>query len=275
MLVTLSDGYQLNVESAGDGVPLIVLHGGGTTHRSFRPYLDPLHTDFRVFYVDQRGQGASQPVDPGTLSLGVLARDVDLLAEALGMKHFALLGHSFGAFIAMQHAVEAGTAFAYVISGGSDASDALMADVGTSLEAMGEAGKPIAASWEEEKTVETEEQLRELLRVQMPFHFHGEPPPGYCEDAVGSADVVRHFARVGWGDFDFRPNLADVAKPTLIIVGEHDRTTTPRAARVLHDGIASSELVVLPEAGHMSFVEQQDAYIEAVRTFLLGAAVKA
>jgi 3-oxoadipate enol-lactonase len=87
--------------------------------------------------------------------------------------------------------------------------------------------------------------------------------------------VVRHFARVGWGDFDFRPKLADVAKPTLIVVGEHDRTTTTRAARVLHDGIGNSELVVLPEAGHMSFVEQQDAYIEAVRRFLLGATVKA
>jgi pimeloyl-ACP methyl ester carboxylesterase len=44
---------------------------------------------------------------------------------------------------------------------------------------------------------------------------------------------------------------------------------------VLHDGIGNSELVVLPEAGHMSFVEQQDAYIEAVRRFLLGATVKA
>ena len=275
MLVTLSDGYELNVESAGEGIPVVVLHGGGTTHRSFRPYLDPLHEDFRVLYVDQRGQGDSPPVNPASLSLDVLARDVDLLAEALGLEHFALLGHSFGAFIAIQHAVELGTAFAYVISGGSDASDMLMADVEASLEAMGEAGKPIAASWEDEKTVETEEQLRELLRVQMPFHFHGEPPPGYCEDAVGSADVVRHFAQVGWGDFDFRPKLVDVAKPALIIVGEHDRTTTPRAARVLHEGMANSELVVLPDAGHMSFVEQQDAYIEAVRRFLLGATVKA
>ena len=275
MLVRLSDGYQLNVESAGDGAPMIVLHGGGVTHRSFLPYLEPLHEDFRVLYVDQRGQGASEPADPATLSVDVLARDVDLLAEALQLEHFAVLGHSFGAFIATEHAVEAGTAFAYVISGGSDSSDTLMADVEASLEAMGEAGGPIAASWEHEETVATEEELRELLRVQMPFHFHGEPPAGYGDDAVGSAEVVRHFARVGWGDFDFRPKLGDVAKPALIIVGEHDRTTTPRAARVLHDGIANSELVVVPEAGHMSFVEQQDVYIEAVRTFLLGAAVKA
>ena len=39
---------------------------------------------------------------------------------------------------------------------------------------MGEAGEPIAASWEQEKTVETEDELTELLRVQMPFHFAGD-----------------------------------------------------------------------------------------------------
>ena len=46
-----------------------------------------------------------------------------------------------------------------------------------------------------------------------------------------------------------------------------------RAARVLHAGIRASELVVLEGVGHMSFAEDQDAYIEAVRRFLRGAAL--
>jgi pimeloyl-ACP methyl ester carboxylesterase len=66
-----------------------------------------------------------------------------------------------------------------------------------------------------------------------------------------------------------------VHKPTLVIVGEHDRTTTPRAARVLHEGIENSELVLVPDAGHMSFVEEQTVYVDAVRRFLLGVAIKA
>jgi proline iminopeptidase len=226
-------------------------------------------------YVDERGQGRSDRVDPQTLSLDVFARDVDLLADALELGHFALLGHSFGAIIATYHATEIGTAAAYVISGGADASDALMADVEASLQAMGDAGTAIAASWEDEKTVETEEQLRDLLRVQMPFHFHGEPPPGYGEQTIGTPDVLRHFANVGYGEFDFRPKLADVHRPVLVIVGENDRTTTPRAARVLHDRIGNSELVLVPDAGHMSFVEQQDLYVDAVRRFLLGVTIKA
>jgi pimeloyl-ACP methyl ester carboxylesterase len=248
---------------------LVVLHGGpGLDHRGFRPYLDPLGDEFRVLYVDERGQGLSERVDPTTLSLDVFARDVDLLVEALGLERFALLGHSFGAIITTKHAIEVGTAAAYVVSGGGDSSAALEADVDVSLEAMGEAGEPIKASWEQEKVVATEDELKELLRVQMPFHFAGEPPPGYGMDTVGTPDVLRHFANIGYGDFDYVPDLHRVARPTLVIVGEQDRTTTTRAAQALHDGIAGSRLVVLPGVGHMSFVETPEPYIEAVGAFL-------
>ena len=269
MNVRLADGVSLNVEDVGDGFPLIVLHGGpGLDHSMFRPYLDPLGDEFRLLYVDERGQGRSDRVDPETLSLEVFARDVDLLAEALGLEGFALLGHSFGAIIATKHAIALGTAAAYVISGGGDSSDALLDDVHAALEAMGEAGEAIEASWEQEKTVRTEDEFKELLRAQMPFHFAGNPPAGYGDDTVPTPDVLRYFANIGYGDFDYTPLLSKVSKPTLVVVGEQDRTTTPRAANALHDGIPGSELIVLPGVGHMSFVETPEPYIEAVSSFL-------
>jgi pimeloyl-ACP methyl ester carboxylesterase len=270
--VGLPDGYNLEVEEVGSGFPLIVLHGGpGLDHTMFRPYLDALGDEYRVLYVDERGQGRSDRVDPATLSLDVFARDVDLLAEALRLDNFALLGHSFGAIITTCHATELGTAAAYVISGGADSTAALEADVAASLEALGDDGRTIAQSWEDEKTVETDEQVMELLRDQMPFHFHGEPPPGYAEETVPSPEVLRHFANAGYGDFDYRPKLQNVDRPTLLIVGEHDRTTTPRAARALHGGIQGSALHVVRDAGHMSFVEQTDDWLSAVRGFLARA----
>src|SRR5213592_4989180 len=153
MQFALPDGYNLNVDEVGSGFPLIVLHGGpGLDHSMFRPYLDPLGDEYGVLYVDERGQGRSQRVDPATLSLEVFARDVDLLAEALELPSFALLGHSFGAIIATCHATEIGTAAAYVISGGADASAALDADVDAALEALDDGRDVIAASWEREKT---------------------------------------------------------------------------------------------------------------------------
>src|SRR5207344_2088858 len=104
-------------------------------------------------------------VEPSTLSLEGFAEDVDLLADALGLERFAPLGHSFGAIVSAKHAIDRGTAAAYVISGGGDSSDKLMADVEASLTAIGEAGKPIAESWEQEKTVQTEDELRQLMHA--------------------------------------------------------------------------------------------------------------
>jgi proline iminopeptidase len=268
--VTLPDGYSLFVEDlGGDGIPLVVLHGGpGLDHTHLRPWLDPLSDVARVIYVDERGQGKSARVDPATLSLEVFGKDVDLLAEALGLERFALLGHSFGAIITTWHAVNVGTATGYVISGGGDSSAALMADVEASLEALGEQGKAIADSWEWEKTVQTPEDCAELMRIQTPFHFHGPPPDGFGEDTVYTADVLRHFANEGYGDFDYTPGLGNVSKPTLVLVGAQDRTTTPRAAHVLHSGIPGSVLVELEGAGHMSMIEAQAPYLAAVKRFL-------
>jgi proline-specific peptidase len=268
-LVTLRDRYRIFVEDVGDGFPLILLHGGpGLDHTMFRPWLDPLADEFRLLYVDERGQGGSDRVDPAMLTLSVWARDVDLLAEALELERFALLGHSFGAIIATEHAIELGTAAGYVISGGGDSSAALEADVNAALEALGDDGAAIAKSWEDEKTVQTEAEFAALMRVQMPFHFAGAVPPDFGARTLYAPEVLRHASNTGYGDFDYPPHLECVSRPTLVLVGEHDRTTTSRAARVLHEGIRGSELVVIPDAGHMSYVEAPGHYMDAVRAFL-------
>src|SRR5436309_4702088 len=144
----LPDGYNLNVEEVGSGFPLIVLHGGpGLDHTMFRPYLDALGDEYRLLYVDERGQGRSQRVDPATLSLEVFARDVDLLAETLELGRFALLGHSFGAIIATYHATELGTATAYVISAGGHSSAPLGADLQASPDAHPKRGQRSPGPW--------------------------------------------------------------------------------------------------------------------------------
>ena len=58
-----------------------------------------------------------------------------------------------------------------------------------------------------------------------------------------------------------------IGRPTLVITGVDDRTCTPRAAREMHAGIRGSQLAIIPEAGHMTFVEQPDAYDAAIRRF--------
>ena len=86
-LVELEDGVSINVVEVGSGHPLILLHGGpGLDHHELHPWLDPLAgAGFRLIYVDMRGQGASERVDPSTLTIQVFAQDVDRLARALDL----------------------------------------------------------------------------------------------------------------------------------------------------------------------------------------------
>src|SRR3972149_9758404 len=93
---------RLYVEERGVGYPLLVLHGGpGLDHCMFGDYLDPLGDAYRLTFVDQRSQGRSDRGPERTWSLGQMAADVSALAQALGLGDYAVLGHSFGSFVAL------------------------------------------------------------------------------------------------------------------------------------------------------------------------------
>lgn len=273
---TVLDGVRIFHEDVGpaSNYPLIVLHGGpGLDHSMFRPWLDPLSDTFRLIYMDERGQGRSQRVDPATLSLRAFADDVDRLAVALGLARFALLGHSFGAMIALTHAVERGTATHYILSAGTASFTKSMPEIRANLEGF----EPIALreqvtrSWDLEPEVKTEDEARRLLAMQMPFHFATVESDAYrrftADDrTVYAPEVLAYFA-VNEYAIEYDDRLSEIARPTLIVTGELDRTCTPRAARDMHAGIRESELVLIPGAGHMAYVERPDVYLPAVRQF--------
>ena len=114
------DDTSVWVHERGSGYPIIVLHDGpGLDHHAFGHYLDPLGDRFRLLFVDQRGQGRSEPVGLDTFTLARLAQDVIMLARAMGLDRFAVLGHGFGAFVALQHAIDyPGMASQIILSGG-------------------------------------------------------------------------------------------------------------------------------------------------------------
>ncbi len=264
---------------AEDGYPLFVLHGGpGLDHTEMHPWLDALGDRFRLLYVDQRGQGRSQRVDPATLSLSVFAADVTRLAEALSLTRYALLGHSFGAFVALAHAIEQGGASHYIISSGT----ASFAKSGPEIQRNLETFEPVALreqvtrSWALEPHARTQEDVARLMEMQMPFHFATVESDAYRRymeveaqgKAVYAPEVLAYFSANEY-PIEYEDRLSAITQPTLIISGQYDRTCTPRAASDLHAGIRGSELVILPEAGHMTYVEQPGMYLTAVRDFFI------
>jgi proline iminopeptidase len=280
-LVDVGD-TSLHVVERGSGHPLLLLHGGpGLDHHEFADYLDPLADDHRLILVDQRAQGRSAPADPATWTLRQMASDVVALARALGLSRYAVLGHSFGAFVALQWVVdfpeERGAA---IISSGLPHSRYLER-IGEALLAFEPAAlrERVASSWAREADVETSEQVAALLHDQMPFHFADPLDPRIAEferrsaGAVHSPDVLRHFAMAGYGGIDVEDRLGAVRCPVLVLAGRHDRVCVVDGATAIAEGIPGARLVIFEDSAHMTYVEENERYLEAVRAFLASAAL--
>ena len=269
--------FYLPVGAEGN-YPLILLHGGpGLDHTEMHPWMDTLADTFRLIYVDLRGNGRSQGgVDPATLSLPVFASDVTKLAAALDLHRYALLGHSFGSFVALAHAVEQGSATHYVLSGCTASFTKTKPEIEANLASFEPAAlrDDVTRSWALEPHAKTQDDVRKLMAMQMPFHFATTQSDAYrrylqVEEqgrAIYSPEVLAYFAANDY-PIEYEDQLHSITKPTLIMTGQSDRTCTPRAARDLHAGIPGSELVILPDAGHMTYIEQPGMYFTAVRDF--------
>jgi proline iminopeptidase len=278
MLVDVGD-TRLNVEERGAGdLALIALHGGpGLDHTMFGEWLDPLGDACRLLLVDERSQGRSEPSAADTWTLDQHARDVDALATALGLERYVVLGHSFGAFIALQHAVDfSGRPAGTVVSSGSPSERLLMGHVERELERFEpvELREQVQASWAREADARTQDEVRALLDDQLPFHFADPRDPRMDEmrtamaGAVYAPDVLRAAATEGYGHIEVEDRLGVVRHPVLVLAGRHDRTCSVEAAEVIARGIPDADLVVFEHSGHMTFVEEPAAYVDAVRRFL-------
>jgi proline iminopeptidase len=277
MLIDVGD-TRLHVTERGAGeLALFVLHGGpGLDHTMFGSYLDALGDRCRLLLVDERGTGRSEPSPPETWGLTHHAADIEAMAGTLGLQRYAVLGHSYGAFIALQHAVDfPGRPAATIVSSGiPDAR--FLAHVEEELAAFEpvELREQVQASWAAEAHARTQEDVAALLSDQLPFHFADPRDPRIDDmrtamaDAVYGPDVLRAAATEDYGAIAVEDRLGDVAHPVLVLAGRHDRTCSVPAAEAMAAGLPDVELVVLEHSGHMTYVEENDAYVAAVRDFL-------
>lgn len=275
-LVDIGD-TRLNIVERGDGYPLMVFHGGpGLDHHEFADYLDPLCDQFRLILVDMRAQGKSDLCPETTWTLEQMAKDIVLLADVLGLKKYAVLGHSYGAFVVLQNAVDfPGHAAQTIVSGGIPSARFLSA-VQENLQKLEPADvrEKVIASWDREARVQTREEFAELMRDQMPFHFGNPLDPRLAEydertkDTVYAPAMLRHFSQNDYGSIEVEDRLKNVTQPVLVCTGRLDRVCTVPAAEAMAKGLPNSELVIFEKSGHMTFVEEPELYLKVVRDFL-------
>ncbi|WP_417695362.1 alpha/beta fold hydrolase [Roseibium sp.] len=70
------------------------------------------------------------------------------------------------------------------------------------------------------------------------------------------------------GRLDSRPSLGDITCPTLVLVGDGDTLTPPDLAREMHEHISGSELMVVPDCGHLSTLEAPNAVTDALKAWI-------
>jgi 3-oxoadipate enol-lactonase len=99
-------------------------------------------------------------------------------------------------------------------------------------------------------------QSRKDVMKRIGDHIRSTPVPGFvgCCQAIAKVDVL--------------DRLHEIKCPTLVIVGEEDHGTPPEMARAIHANLPGSELVLIPNAAHFSNVEQEQAFNDAMTSFL-------
>ena len=256
--IQLRNGVQLEIAERGpfDGLPVVMLHGITDSRLSFEPMWHQLPTHWRTIAVSLRGHGASDR--PQGYARPEMAADVALLAEALQLPPMVVVGHSMGAAVAMQLAIDRPDLVRALAGIGAFASFGDKAELrayrDTEIEALRD---PIP------DRVAREFQLSTL---NAPF------------DAAMLEMMVRESrkvpARVWRAAFDglladsFCAGLPTLTMPALLLWGSADAFVPRADADTLRSVLPAATLQVYEDAGHALHWEQPARVVQDLQRFI-------
>jgi len=267
------DGRKVSVERAGQGEPLVLLHGFGESTLAFAAVLPELAERFSVVAIDLNGFGFTErPRERASYTLAGQERLVLGVLDHLGLGRVRLAGHSYGGGLAL-----------YLASRHPERIDRLLLIDNT---------LPIYAS----------QRRKGLFRWRwiagMAAHTFALTDKvierglkeAYFDDTKVTPELVRDYAarlRIeGVTDAFFglvgpskeppyRIDLAKVEIPTLVLWGAEDRLIEAVAAEKTSSRLPAARFVVLPACGHTPMEECPEAFLEAALPFLSAEAAAA
>jgi len=260
------NGVDLNVETAGDGFPLLLLHGFTGSAATWRP-LAPEWAAFRTIAVDLIGHGASDaPADEARYTMEPCAIDLTALLDALGVGRAAVLGYSLGGRVALHLALAAPARVAALVlesasPGIEDAAERdarVAADRALADDIERDGIEAFVDRWERLPLWSTQAALpadvRASLRAQR-----------LANDARGLANSLRGMGAGAQASLWDR--LGELRMPVLLIAGGLDAKYRD-IARAMQQRIDGARVEIMEGAGHAVHLERPAAFASPVKEFL-------
>jgi pimeloyl-ACP methyl ester carboxylesterase len=255
------NGTEISYYDSGRGLPLVFLHGFPLSRLMWLPQLDHfVKRGYRVIAIDLRGFGDSG-FDPGNHSIDAMSKDVEVIVRNLGLTRVVLVGLSMGGYVALNvWRRNPGFIAALVLSNtraeGDDeeARKRRMSDIEFIRKSGPDAFiESFIQRILSRNTVESKPWVADYLR------------------AVATRRVEVLEATIG--ALMNRPSNVDILKsirvPTLIIGGEEDRLISAASLSLMANEIPRARLVMISGVGHMSNLENPEAYNKVIEEFLV------
>ncbi|MBI1201285.1 MAG: alpha/beta fold hydrolase [Rhodopseudomonas sp.] len=231
-----------------DAPRIALVHSLAMDHRFWLPVAERLADTASVLIYDCRGHGASdKPSGPYTATL--FGRDLADLMDHVGWPSAAVAGASMGGCVALAF----GADFVQRTNG-----------LGL-IDTTAWYGPDAPAAWAGRAEKALAEGLKGLIEFQVTRwfgdKFRADNPEvvQQCVDIFLANDLPAYAETCRMlGTTDLRGLLSRIACPTTVVVGEEDYAATPAMAKVMHDGIKNSRMIVIEKARHLIPLEVPD-----------------
>jgi 3-oxoadipate enol-lactonase len=254
-----TNGIAINYDVQGGSGPWVVMsHSLACALGMWAPQVEALKANYRVLCFDTRGHGASD-APAGAYTLQQMADDLHGLLAALQVERPHFVGLSMGGMIGMTFALQHPGVFRSLVL----------------CDTTSRYPPELRGVWEERiKTATTkgmEPLVEPTLQRWFTAQFLAQRPPA----VERVAHMIRNTPPQGYvgcchaiPKIDLTGRLWSLDCPVQVIVGEQDAGTPVAMAREIHEATPGSELVIIPNASHLSNLEQPEAFNRALLDFL-------
>jgi len=244
------------VDGPNDSPAIVFINSLGTDHRLWDAQVRTLIPTYRVVRFDFCGHGASEP-PRGPVSIASLGTDVIALLDHLGIERAHVCGCSLGGMMALWLAAERPGRVASAVLANTGARIGTVDSWNARIETVRREGMEGVADSVLKRFLSAAFREREPgTAAKIGAMIRATDPRGYIAACMALRDA------------DLDEIVGHVGVPALVVAGALDAATPPSLGQQLHAGIDGSRLAIIPDAAHLTNVEQPEAFNAALANFL-------